>query len=225
MKRILAIVAMCGAAAVLASATPVGINELGGVEVSGSLADANTVDLFTFQFSGVGDLTIQSWGYGGALASQTLSGNPVDFSDSVQGYAGGFQSNLALFDSSGNLLADASQFINGNPQACPPANLDNTAFACGDPQLYLPSLVAGTYTLAIMAAPNDSNGSLVAGFTGGGSFIGFNGSDSPQYLVDLSGNATLPGTPSPVPEPATWTLMAAGAGLLGLRRKQLSARA
>lgn len=221
MKKLLGVLAFVCLAPLAASATPIGVNASGGISVTGSLSDANAVDVFAFDVTSPGEVQIQSWGYGGGinLAGQTIA-------------AGGFQSNLTLFDASGNVLADSASFLNSNGDSCPNGNLESDG-SCGDPELDVASLSDGTYYVGIVAANNyatggnlDVNNPTLAFSLGSGSFVDSFGTATADYAYDIMGNVQVPSSgPTPTPEPATWLLLGAGVGLAGLwqRRQALAA--
>ena len=177
-----------------------GVCSAGSISFTGNLFDQNSFTLLQFDIAGASSaVTVQSWSFGGGT---NLAGAAIP--------AGGFLPDISVFGPGPvyPLLADTNFTY-----SCPPGNLDSFEVLCGDTTLLL-NLAAGSYTLAIVAAPNFPLGPTLAdGFNGGGSFIGNYGeSRANSYAVDVSG----PGVQQPalVPEPATLLLFASGAAFL-----------
>ena len=203
---------------------------------TGTLATPESTFTTTFTLATAGDVTLQTWGFGGGT---NAAGTSIP--------AGGFDPLLALFAGIGSgapILTDGM----GNPfgtsdtlsnysgfVGCPPAGTVNIGGAvCGDITMSL-ALASGTYTILLSDAnyvPNAifDNGTLGEGFTDltGGAFQTCNISGGATTCVDDTGNwafdlMTVGATN--VPEPATLLLLASGliavrAGLPPARRKR-----
>jgi len=180
------------------------------ISLAGSLDpnDPNDVLLYAFTLSAPSTLTIQSYGYGGtgnAPGGRNAAGSVI--------LAGGFDSYVSLFAGTG---AAATFLMSNDDGVCPPGN---PVPACHDSTLVMPSLVAGSYTLALSVfdnfsfAENFGSGTLGDGFIGLGDYF-----DAASGTVRTSNCAVDISAPSlvatPAPEPAAWP-MAAG-GLLAL---------
>ena len=147
----------------------------------GALDPGNPQDvvLHVVTLSAPGNLSIQSWGYGGssaAPAGTNAQGSAIG--------AGGFDPYVSVFSGSGASATFLGSNDDGN---CPPGTPSDAL--CGDSTLTLGPLPAGTYTVAISAflnmslAENLGSGTLGDGFIGLGSF----GTRSHLYAVDLGG--------------------------------------
>jgi hypothetical protein len=177
------------------------------VSLTGSLDpnDPNDVLLRVFSLSATSTLTIQSYGYGGTSAApggRNAAGTVIP--------AGGFDSYLSLFGGTG----PAATFLASNDDGlCPPGHASP---ACHDSTLVMPSLGAGTYTLALSVfdnfsfAENFGSGTLGDGFIGLGDYFDASSGTvrTSNYAVDIS-------APTLVPEPAPWPM--AAFGFLALR--------
>jgi hypothetical protein len=212
---------------------------------TGSLASPTSTFETTFKVVGTGDVTIQTFGFGGGTnaAGQTIP-------------AGGFDSTVALFSGSGNSASIVT--IGGNPAGssdvtslfspgCPPAGMvtigtGSGATVCGDSKLVVPSssLSIGTYILTLSVAgyqplafnPGPPTHTLLSdGFStpiGSPMFQTCNvTSDQPQgicvtttsnFAVDISGPIT------PVPEPGTFMLAATGLAMVAAKRRRAPER-
>jgi hypothetical protein len=173
----------------------------GAVSFNGNLAGDNSVALFSFTIAADSDVSLRTWSYAGGL---NAAGNAIG--------AGGFDAVLALYFGAG----DSALLIGGNDDGSGVAVDPLTTWAL-DSLLDLPSLLAGTYTVALTSAANFANGpTLGDGFLGAGD-AGFGGRSS-AWALDISGvdSATA------LPEPSSLALAllglvgAAGAG--GARR-------
>jgi hypothetical protein len=155
-----------------------------GYSVSFNLASATSVSAITYGFGGGTSAT-------GAVVS-----------------AGGIESYLSLFDSSGNFLN--STFYG---TTCP-SGAGSFGGNCNDVQLDAVTLNAGTYTLVLTAfenmslAENLGYGNLSDGFTGLGN-LGDN--ENLNFAFDLNiANDSGSGPSSVTPEPASLILLLTG---------------
>jgi hypothetical protein len=149
-------------------------------------------------------LTIQSYGYGGssnAPGGTNAAGAVIS--------AGGFDSYVSIFDGSG----PGATFLGSNDDGvCPPGNASP---ACHDSTLVMPSLSAGTYTMALTVfdnfsfAENFGSGTLGDGFIGLGDYYDAASGTvrTSSYAVDISASGLAV---SPVPEPATLPVVGFG---------------
>jgi len=199
---------------------------------SGSLSSPTDTFTLSVNLATAGTVSVQTYGFGGGVNAE---GNTVA--------PGGFDPLVALFDSSGNIIDGTSDvlvnyYANPSYQGCPPAGLVQIgtgagSMVCGDVFLSF-SLAAGDYTLLLSDAdyipdalvdPGSTN--LADGFTDftGGVFQTCNVPASGDFAcitpsADYAFDLTVPATP--VPEPATFTLLASalGAGWLGRKRRR-----
>jgi hypothetical protein len=168
------------------------------ISLTGSLNpdDANDVFLYQFTTSTTSDLSFQSWGYDGGT---NAAGHVIS--------SGGFDPYLTIFLGSG----PTATFFSSNDDGC---------FGCADPSLFIGGAAAGTYTVALTAFDNLSYAenlgvpfTLGDGFTG----LGYYNDRSSNFALDITSSAGF----APTPEPATFSLLAAGAALiLTFRRKK-----
>jgi len=206
-----------------------------------SLASPTSTFETTFNVVGTGDVTIQTFGFGGGTnaAGQTIP-------------AGGFDSTVALFSGSGNSAsivmigtnpAGSSDLTSLFSPGCPPAGMvtigtGSGSIVCGDSQLVVPSssLSIGTYILTLSVAgyqplafnPGPPTHTLLSdGFSapiGTPMFQTCNvTSDQPtgicvtttsNFAVDISGPI------APVPEPGMFILVASGLAMLTARSRR-----
>jgi hypothetical protein len=174
--------------------------------LTGSLDPNNPDDvlLYAFTLSAPSTLTIQSYGYGGASSApggRNAAGSVI--------LAGGFDTYVSLFSGTG---AGATFLASNDDGVCPPGN---SVPACHDSTLVMPSLAAGSYTLALSVfdnfsfAENFGSGTLGDGFIGLGDYFDASSGTvrTSNYAVDLSASSLVVAA---VPEPAAWPMETAG---------------
>lgn len=203
----------------------------GAISCTGIAGTPEDVFLETLTLTGSTNITVQTYGFGGGT---NAAGTMVS--------AGGFDSLVALFDDTGNILMDAS----GNPVAsadnlsglfspgCLPAGTVSIGIQsiCGDNTLTA-TLGPGTYTLLLSDAnyvpyavnPGPPASSLLSDGYGdltGGVFQTCNDqgdciAPTGHFAVDILG---IPPVNSSVPEPGTLALLGFSmAVLVSIRRK------
>jgi PEP-CTERM motif len=182
--------------------------------------------IITFTLSGPGDVTLQTYGFGGGT-----NGNGSVIA------AGGFDPFVGLFSGTGPTAvlidgtADNLSNYTSEPNACGPAGLvtiGSIANQCGDVRLQFTGLAAGDYTILLTDAnytPNAIYGS--PGYLGDGFTDFTNGAfttcydeancktDTANWALDFSTTATV------TPEPATSGLVGIGLALaIGFARRK-----
>jgi hypothetical protein len=181
----------------------------------------NDVFLYAFSLSAPSTLTIQSYGYGGtsnAPGGRNAAGSVIP--------AGGFDSYVSLFNGTGS---PATFLASNDDGVCPPGN---PAPACHDSTLVMPSLAAGSYTMALSVfdnfsfAENFGSGTLGDGFIGLGDYFDAASGTvrTSNYAVDIIAPSLVA---APVPEPASWPIAASvslSLVLANLRRNRSSKR-
>lgn len=209
MKRLWVIIAVL-AAMFLAPAS----SRAATLSFSGTYTFDSDVTLIPLILNSNSLITVQSYGYGGSTA---LSVNP-----------GGFAGSLSIYDSTGTQVAN--DFLGGTAvgAGCSHAgSQDPVTTFCEDPSLSF-SGIAGNYILAFSVQPNDGPLFLADGF---GLPAGTNFGAVPFVDPgDLTGQTIRNGNwflqvnldgGTPVPEPASLLLSAAGlTTLILIRRKK-----
>lgn len=207
-------------AACLLSAAPA---VAGNFSFVGTFDQDDNVQLFNFVVGAASNVTLRSWGYAGGVnaAGTTIA-------------QGGFDTILALFDSTG-------AFIDQNDDGgCSLVAADAETGVCYDTFLTA-ALGAGSYTVAVMQynnfalGPNLSNGFVRSGQ--GNFTTEFGCSENQPAFNDVTDGAgcgrsnawafdilnveDAVAPPRAVPEPASWALMISGLGLAGglMRRR------
>jgi len=185
-----------------------GVAHANNFSFTGHFTQDDNVQLFHFVVGATSNVTLRSWGYaGGTNAAGTLIAR------------GGFDTILALFDSTGALIDSNDDGFDVNIGCLVPA--DSVSGACYD-SLLTSSLSAGTYTVAVMEYNNFANGPNLSdgfqqdgqgNFTGsltghpGGSFWDVTGDQRDNHwafdILDVQGATT-------VPEPSTLLLLLPG---------------
>src|SRR3954447_10666394 len=119
---------------------------------TGNFIHDNDVQLFNFNLTGGGSISVQILGYGGGVNAlgQTL-------------LPGGFESILALYTSTGTAVSGPI-FPGPNPTCSPRIPDPNRLNACLDAYQTGISLAAGNYILALTQSANTPNGDLSDGF-------------------------------------------------------------
>jgi hypothetical protein len=196
---------------------------------TGNFTNDDDVQLFTFLVGAPSEVTLRSWSYAGGTNAE---GDVI--------LRGGFDPILALFDSTGALVAEQDD------AGCPLVPADALTGECWDTNLTTGTLAAGTYTASIQQYDNFSAGSLAAGFErqgqgnftptisgcdeGTGSFEDVSGEPGCQrdshWAFDILNVEQAILGPGPdltvVPEPATLILVGSGV-VAALRRKRKTA--
>lgn len=183
------------------------------VSLSGSLAQDDSVQMFTLTLSAPGAVTVTSIGYAGG---NRFNGSSVA--------AGGFDSVLYLFSSTGALLAQSDDGI-----AVP---VDPVTGEALDAAFTTASLAAGEYTVALSQADNyllgfnlsdgfaqSGNGNFSAAFgCSNGSFCDYQGNNrSSAWSINFSGQTLT----TVLPEPGSMALLLGAFGALAaLRRRE-----
>jgi hypothetical protein len=234
--RVVAVVAALLGASASAGAAPIleveGNNTIATAQGIPSSAFTTPVPATVFDPPGYPTATVSGLGAGGTndvdfYAFNANGGNAYfDIDDNPTT----FDTILALFDSSGTLIA-----INDDSF---PADLPGS-LSSGDSFLGVLMLGPGTYYLAVSAFPNNPNAAVVAGIAstlirpdgafGGRVLTGSPAGDSSYLQGPVSSNGTVPYTlhislqspaVQPVPEPATMLLFGAGLSAIGARLRR-----
>ncbi len=173
---------------------------------TGTFGANDQVQLFDFSLATAGDVTFQSYGFGGGVhyAGATIP-------------AGGFDSYFTWY------AADGTQ-IGSNDDGCGSAN--STANGCAD-AFFHGFLAAGNYILALTLSGNLPNGSMADGFAGSpgnscsGSFCDIYGdAHTGNWAVDILTADSA--SPASAPEPATFFLVPASLAIAGWLRRRKS---
>jgi PEP-CTERM motif len=194
-----------------------GVSSAASFSFTGSFATDDQLQQFLFTLSNPATVTTVTWSYAGGT---NQAGAVIA--------AGGFDPWLAIFDSTGNLVASVD---NGS---CGQVAMDPSTGACFD-SFISQSLAPDIYTLVLSESDNQPVDTTLAdgytrtgqgNFTGGafgcsnGVFCDATGANrTGNWAVDIDNvsSASLAGGGS-VPEPGTLLLGAAGlAGIMGLR--------
>jgi hypothetical protein len=202
---------------------------------TGTLANSDSVFQTTVKIGPGDDVVLQSFGFGGGT---NAGGAAIS--------AGGTAPEVAVFDSSGEIVTDGM----GNPYGTSIALANYPTFMgcslaeaaapviggtpqCGDVTMTLDDLASGTYTIVLSDSLYIANaifddGNLSEGFTDltGGQFcnLEINGVACPNtsgnYALDVTTITPAVATPEPT------TLLLLGSGILAIcfKRRQLSSR-
>lgn len=167
--------------------------------------------MFSIDLPAAGDMSALTLSYGGGVngKSEVIA-------------AGGFAPVLTLFDGSGNDVHGNT----GASNSCP-----GSGSFCWDAVFTLLGAPAGHYTLVLTQDGNNPNGQLADGFSMvgqphyTGQYIGsasatFIQIDQTQRTGQWALDLSLPGTVSPVPEPASAGLLLAGLAMAVLARRR-----
>ena len=194
-----------------------GIASASSFSYTGSFVTDDQIQEFLFSLSATSTVTTVTYSYAGGT-NQAATVIPE----------GGFDPWLAIFNSSGTLVASDD---NGT---CAQVGTDSSTGACFD-SFISQSLTAGTYTLVLSQSDNSPlGGNLSDGYTrtgqtdftssfgcSNGEFCDINADNrTPNWAVDIDNvtSSSLPG--GAAPEPATFLLLGGGfAGILMLRRR------
>ncbi len=182
----------------------------------GVLAPTSQAASITQTYSGALPVTLTGTlpNQGTALEQTFTLETPGNLTIFTTSYAtGGFQTNLFLFDATGNFITA------GVPAGSPDPNTG----IVGDTRLMAMNLAAGMYTVALtdfllnqsLTATNLSDG-FTENYGSGTSFIDANGNTR-------SGNYSLTISPEPIPEPSTFLLAAPVLAWLAVRGRKLRA--
>jgi hypothetical protein len=195
-----------------------GLATAGIISSTGTFTSDDQVFQLNFTLSSAGDVTIQSFGYGGGTNG---AGTVIP--------QGGFATDLAVFSATGSQLLIDQDSYGGNP-VCGERAVNSDTGLCLDGYLYLPSLGAGSYILTLTEQGNPANGPALAdGFAqdGGGNFTGgpfldpFQNQMNGTWAVDVSSTG-IGGSTSTAPEPATaflTLLLVPGLAIAAKRRR------
>jgi hypothetical protein len=188
---------------------------------TGKLASPEDTVLIAIVLTSAGDVTLQTFGFGGGV---NAAGTPIA--------PGGFDPFVGLFSGTGDgavFVDGTSDILTNYAPGCPPAGtvmLGGSA-TCGDVNMQFTGLAAGTYTVLL------SDGEYIpfATFEGpagtlGDGFVDFtagvfqtcdtNGDcndDTANWALDITTSAGT--TPPPVPEPPSVQLVSLAIALAG----------
>jgi len=194
-----------------------GLASASSFSYTGSFATDDQIQEFLFSLSSTSVVTTVTYSYAGGT-NQAGASIPE----------GGFDPWLAIFNSSGALVASVDD------GTCGQVGTDSVTGACFDSYISQ-SLTAGTYTLVLSQSDNSpAGGNLSNGYTRtgqtdftasfgctNGEFCDINADNrTANWAVDIDNvaSSSLPG--SAAPEPATFLLLGGGfAGILVLRRR------
>jgi hypothetical protein len=187
---------------------------------TGTFAHDNDVQLFTFVVGAPSTVTLRAWSYAGGVnaAGATIA-------------RGGFDTILAVFDSSGNRIGQ------NDDGGCGLVAADSVSGRCWDTYLGI-SLAAGTYRVSVMEYDNFSIGTnLSDGFIHGantgldftGPLTGHPGEQfwdvadthrDNHWAFDILNVESARQEDNTIPEPATLLLLGSGLAGMLIRRKR-----
>jgi hypothetical protein len=200
---------------------------------TGTLANSDSVFQTTVKIGPGDDVVLQSFGFGGGT---NAGGAAIS--------AGGTAPEVAVFDSSGEIVTDGM----GNPYGTSIALANYPTFMgcslaeaaapviggtpqCGDVTMTLDDLVSGTYTIVLsdslyIANAIFDNGNLSEGFTDltGGQFcnLEINGVACPNTSGNYALDVTTITPTVATPEPGSLLLLGSGLLVACFKRRQLS---
>jgi hypothetical protein len=203
------------------SITALGVCAADTISRTGMLASPEDTVLIPIVLTSAGDVTLQTYGFGGGAnaAGTTIA-------------AGGFDPFVGLFSGTGDgavFVDGTSDILTNYTPGCPPAGtvLLGGSATCGDVNMQFTDLTAGTYTVLL------SDGEYIPfatfegpGGTFGDGFVDFtagvfqtcdtNGdcnNDTANWALDITTSAGT--TPSPTPEPPSVELVFTATALAG----------
>ncbi len=200
------------------------------ISLTGILATPESTEEYSFSLAAPGNVTLQSYGFGGGL---NAAGVTIP--------AGGFDPFVGLFSGSGNSAvfvdgtADSLSNYLSEPAACPPAGLveiGNVSGQCGDLKLQFTALAAGSYTVilsdagyipnAVYEAPGGTLGDGFSDLTSGTLPLStcYDLSDCNTDSANWALDVTTPTVVATAPEPVSFGFAAMGLALVAgvLRR-------
>ena len=194
-----------------------GVASANSFSYTGSFVTDDQIQEFLFSLSATSTVTTVTYSYAGGT-NQAGASIPE----------GGFDPWLAIFNSSGGLVAS------NDDGTCGQVGTDSVTGACFDSYIS-ESLSAGSYTLVLSQSDNSpAGGTLGDGYTrtgqtdftssfgcSNGEFCDINADNrTPNWAVDIDNvtSSSLPGAAAP--EPSTFLLLGAGfTGMVMLRRR------
>ncbi|HEY2381333.1 MAG TPA: DVUA0089 family protein [Terriglobia bacterium] len=198
--------------------------------VTGVLSSPTDPNEYTLTLPTSEDVTLQTFGFGGGTNAASMVIAPGGTDPLVAIFSGTGDSAVILTEGTVTFGTSLSEGNYGSFAGCPPANAPTfgTDTECGDVEMTISGLGAGTYTIVLgdgAYVPNafTSNGTLGEGFTDftGGQFCNVNIdgiSCTGAFALDVitSGSSTF----SAVPEPGSLLVIGIGAAWLFSRRRQ-----
>jgi hypothetical protein len=187
------------------------------ISQTGTLASPEDTVLIPIVLTSAGDVTLQTFGFGGGVNGAGTIIAP-----------GGFDPFVGLFSGAGDgavFVDGTSDILTNYTPGCPPAGTVTLggAATCGDVNMQFTGLAAGTYTVllsdgeyipfATFEGPGGTLGDGFVDFTAGVfQTCDTNGDcndDTANWALDITTSAST--TPPPVPEPPSMELAGSGA--------------
>jgi hypothetical protein len=198
-----------------------GVCDADTMSQTGTLASSEDTALIPIVLTSAGDVTLQTFGFGGGV---NAAGTPIA--------PGGFDPFAGLFSGTGDgavFVDGTSDILTNYTPGCPPAGtvmLGGSA-TCGDVNMQFTGLAAGTYTVllsdgeyipfATFEGPGGTLGDGFVDFTAGVfQTCDTNGDcndDTANWALDITTSASNP--PPPVPEPPSVELVCMAIVLAG----------
>jgi hypothetical protein len=198
-----------------------GVCEADTMSQTGTLASPEDTVLIPIVLTSAGDVTLQTYGFGGGVNAAGTAIAP-----------GGFDPFVGLFSGTGDgavFVDGTSDILTNYTPGCPPAGtvmLGGSA-TCGDVNMQFTGLAAGTYTVLLsegeyipFATFEGPGGTLGDGFVDltAGVFQTCNtngdcNDDTANWALDITTSAGT--TPAPVPEPPSVELVCMATALAG----------